>query len=318
MRVSTMQMHNTLSGSMQKAQGNVSKTLLQMSSGKEILKPSDDPFASVQLLKLDDHLSKLETWSGNIDKATTFLGNQESALMDMNNNLDRTRDLVLSAGNGALSLEDRKAIAKEIEQTVSTLKSLANTKGAGDEYIFGGTAGQQEPVQKVPVIDEKGNPVLDADGNPVEEWSFEGSESVREVQVSDSQHATLGSTASDLFFQGDKDFFTQMDEFVAILNKDPLAEGELEGAIDAAIKGIDATSGAVNEGLTDIGAEINMLEEAKDTNTDLVATNKAMQSSLEALDYAEAIPRLTIEQTVLTATQKGYASSSTLTLFNYI
>ncbi len=303
MRVSTMQMQNSMASSMQRSTSEVNKTMMQLSTGKEILKPSDDPFASSQLFALDDQLNRLDTWSNNIDLATRQLDTQETALTDMNNSLDRTRDLLLSAGNGTLSAEDRSAIAKELTETVDALKSLANTKSSNGEYIFAGTAGNQPPISQ---NEETG------------EWSYNGSDNVRELPISDSQSASLGSTANELFFSKGDDFFAQMDKVIATLNTDPLPEGELESVIADSIGVIDNTSSAVNSALTGIGAEINMLENAEDTNIDLQTSNKAMQSSLEDLDYAEAITRLTMEQTALSATQKSFVSSNQLSLFNYI
>ncbi len=303
MRVSTMQMQNSMASSMQRSTSEVNKTMMQLSTGKEILKPSDDPFASSQLFALDDQLNRLDTWSNNIDLATRQLDTQETALTDMNNSLDRTRDLLLSAGNGTLSAEDRSAIAKELTETVDALKSLANTKSSNGEYIFAGTAGNQPPISQ---------------NEQTGEWSYNGSDNVRELPISDSQSASLGSTANELFFSKGDDFFAQMDKVIATLNTDPLPEGELESVIADSIGVIDNTSSAVNSALTGIGAEINMLENAEDTNIDLQTSNKAMQSSLEDLDYAEAITRLTMEQTALSATQKSFVSSNQLSLFNYI
>ena len=92
MRVSTMQMHNSMSGSMQQASRDVNRTLSQMAAGKKILTPSDDLFASVQLKNLEQQQSKLEIWKGNIDRATSFLNTQEINLKDMNKNVDRAQD----------------------------------------------------------------------------------------------------------------------------------------------------------------------------------------------------------------------------------
>lgn len=303
MRISTLQMHNSMNSSVQRSSNEVNKTLLQISTGKEILKPSDDPFASSQLMELDDQLNRMETWSGNIDKATMQLGSQETALTDMNNSLDRARELLLSAGNDTMSKEDRAGVAKELTQTLENLKSLANTKAAGGEHIFAGTAGNKAPIQQ----DE-------ATGD----WSYEGSTNIRELPVSDSQTASLGVTADELFFDDGNDFFGQMDKLITTLNTDPLPAGELKTVIADSMGSLDNTQAAVNSSLTGVGAQMNALETAAETNDDMQLANKSMQSSLEDVDLAEAITKLSMEQTALTASQKSFVSSSKLSLFNYI
>jgi flagellar hook-associated protein 3 FlgL len=221
----------------------------------------------------------------------------------MNDGLDRTRDLVLSSGNATRSAEDRSAIAREVSQTVDTLLSLANTRASSGEFVFAGTAGDRKAIEK---------------NETTGTWSFQGATNVRELPVSDSQIASLGTTANTLFFNGSHNFFGQMDKLVDTLNKNPLAESELEQIIVESLDSIDSAQHAVNTSLTSIGAQMNALDTAEEINTDLQLGNQSLQSTLEDLDYIGAITQLTLEQTALTAAQKSFASASKMSLFNYI
>ncbi|MCL6270096.1 flagellar hook-associated protein FlgL [Sansalvadorimonas sp. 2012CJ34-2] len=297
MRVSTMQLHNSMSGNIQTASTGVSKTMMQLSSNKRILAPSDDVFAASQLMGLDDDLSQLEVWSSNIKSATTMLSNQETALKDINNNMNRARDLAISAKNGSKSQEDLEAIAKELEQVVETIADLTNTKSSSGEYIFGGTKGDTAPIKKA------------ASG-----WDNNSSSSTRKIEISDSQSASLGVTSEQLFGSS-AEFLEEMDTFIAAL-KNPSTDNA--AAVDKVIKDIDKAQKSVNESITTIGAEVNTLKAAETTNADKQLANKSMQSSLEDLDFAEATTRLSVQQTMLTAAQKSYSSTIKLSLFNYV
>ncbi len=320
MRVSTMQMHNTMSGNIQQASGSVSKTMMQLSANKRILSPSDDVFASTQLMGLDDDLFQLEVWSSNIGSATTILSNQETALKDINNNMNRARDLVLSTGNGSMSQEDLNAVAVELEQVLETMADITNTQSSSGEYIFGGTRGNQASLEKVTrnITDEHGDIIYESDGvtpKTEEVWVSQSSDDARKLEISDSQKAELGVTSNDLY-GGDAEFFNEMEDFIAALRSGDTST--IDQAIDQTIEMIDKHQKNVNQAITTIGAEINTLEAAETTNADRQLVNKSMQSSLEDLDYAEATTRLSIEQTMLTAAQKSYSSTIQLSLFNYV
>ena len=184
MRVSTLQMHTTMTSSMQQTTNNVNNTLLQMVSGKKILKPSDDPLASLQIMGMNDDLAKLDQYQKNITAVQLSLSAEETVLNDTTDTLQRLRDLTLSAGNDGMTQEDLDAIAQEVDHLIEQLADMANTQSAGGEYLFGGTKGDTAPVIK------------DASGN----WVYVGGDSSREIPISDNRTIAQGDTAGDIFF----------------------------------------------------------------------------------------------------------------------
>jgi len=116
---------------------NFEKLQGQLSSGKRILKPSDDPVAVAKSLKLRADLSYNQQYVGNADNAISWLEATESALKDLGDVLHRARELAVQASNGTLAPEDRMAVADEIEQLQGHIVQVGNATYAG-RYIFAG------------------------------------------------------------------------------------------------------------------------------------------------------------------------------------
>ena len=119
-------------------QARLNETQLQLSTGKKINRPSDDPSASTQLLKLSTLKSKTEQYNRNIESARNQLQLQESVLSSVTNVLQRVRELTVQANNATQSDESRAAIADEIYNRIDELLQYANTKDPDGEYIFSG------------------------------------------------------------------------------------------------------------------------------------------------------------------------------------
>ena len=222
---------------------------------------------------------------------------------------------MLSAGNGTMTAKDLKAIAVELKQVTRTITDLTNTRSSSGEYIHAGTKGDKPALVKTTKMDVAGKPVKDAKGKEVKEWKYVGSDQPRALQISDSQLAKFGITAKDV-----PAFLNKMEGFVKTLEniKLPADQDKLKQSIQDTLASTKSMSASVNKGITSVGAELNTLKAAKQTNQTLQLGNKNMRSSLEDLDVAEAVTRLSIEKTILQATQKSYAQASRLSLFNIL
>ena len=138
MRLSSSQIYQQSVNIMLEQQAKLTEVDQQIASGKRILKPSDDPSATVQILNLNTEVLKLEQYSSNIDAARTQLSQTEEVLRQSGNVLQRARELMLQANNDTLDSNNRKAIAGELSSLKAQLVALANTRDATGEYVFAG------------------------------------------------------------------------------------------------------------------------------------------------------------------------------------
>ena len=129
---------------------NVTSQLLQtqnrLSSGKQIQKPSDDPFGTARALQLRSDLAANEQYQKNVNDASAWQNTTDTALGDIGGLTLRARDLVVQAGNGSLSSSDRLTIAAVIDQIIESVKTAGNTEYAGT-YVFSGSQTTTPPYK---------------------------------------------------------------------------------------------------------------------------------------------------------------------------
>ncbi len=111
--------------------GKMATMLEQMSSGKKIAKPSDDPVIAQKGMYYRSNLIEVTQYKRNLSEVYLWMDNAEAGMEQANSNLQRIRELVVQAANDTNTDVDREAIAKEINQLKADLVSVANTQVAG-------------------------------------------------------------------------------------------------------------------------------------------------------------------------------------------
>ncbi len=166
-------------------QSQVNNTQLQISSGKRILAPSDDPAGSVRLLDLGESLSRLNKFQSNIDFAQNRLSLSDTTLQSVTNNLQRVRELAVQGFNDVNSASDKKSIAVEIFARVDELVSLANSRDANGDYLYAGFKSQTEPFS--------GNAQTGV-------FTFNGDQGERYLNIGENRTITDGNSGAEIFF----------------------------------------------------------------------------------------------------------------------
>ena len=145
MRVSTSWMQQQSVGSMMDRQSDLSDLNIQLSTGKRINQPSDDPVGAARALDLTHVTADTAQYQRNITSANARLGLEDQTLSNVTNVLGRVRTLLLQAANGTQTDETRGDIAAEMVQLRQQLLGQANSKDGQGEYIFAGNRTGTEP-----------------------------------------------------------------------------------------------------------------------------------------------------------------------------
>jgi len=119
----------------------------QLSTGKKITRPSDDPVVATKGMAYRSNLSEVNQYKRNLTEAQSWFDNSESGLEQVNSILQRTKELVVQGLNGTYGSDDRQAIAREIEQLKMDYMQVGNTQVAGN-YIFNGVNVGVSPVSE--------------------------------------------------------------------------------------------------------------------------------------------------------------------------
>ncbi|WP_286222601.1 flagellar hook-associated protein FlgL [Marinobacter apostichopi] len=182
-RISSQQIFSGGINRLQELNSNLNSTQQQISTGKRVNTPSDDPVAAARILKLDQELSRVETYQRNVNLAENRLSQEESALESSIDIVQRVRELAVQAGNGALSAEDRRSISSELKERLGQLANVANTRDASGEYIFSGFQGSRQAF------------VQDAAGS----WQYQGDEGQRVLEIDDGVTVPISDHGKGIF-----------------------------------------------------------------------------------------------------------------------
>lgn len=184
MRVSTSQIYSIANIGMRDAQVAVDKTSQQISTGKRVLSPADDPVASTAILMLNQELSRTTQFSKNIDTANNNLALEDTTLQSITSLVQRLKELSVSAGNTAvLTPSDYKAISAEVDSRLGELLNLQNTRNASGQYIFAGFQSEAQPF------------VNNGGGN----YSYQGDEGQLYVQASTTVNVAVSDSGKKIF-----------------------------------------------------------------------------------------------------------------------
>ena len=133
----------------------------QMSDGKRIHRPSDDPVRVIRSMQYRSALVQNEQFKSNVQDAQSWMEITDSAMKDLSSLMTRAKELVVRAiaPNPTVASD---ATAKEIDGIINQAIQVANTQ-VGDRYIFAGQMDKTQPFQRVMLEDPTGQSNLKVD-----------------------------------------------------------------------------------------------------------------------------------------------------------
>jgi flagellar hook-associated protein 3 FlgL len=261
----------------------VSKYQRQISSGRRMEKPSDDPLATYNAMRLRSELQGIVNDQRSISDAKGWLDTTEASLNEINEVVQHARELALQGSNGTMAQADRDKLADEVDQLIQTAKSAANAQYAG-RYVFSGTK-----TDTVPYLQ-----------GAVDTWQGDTSGSIYR-SVGAGQTVAINVRGEDILGSGGAD-----GKVLASLRSlsTNLRAGNTAGL------GTDTTALASNieqissaRGLT--GAVTNRLESANARLSQMEEATTGLLSEAEDTDIAKALIQLTTQQSVYEAALKS-------------
>jgi len=155
-RITQSMVQRSLLADLNSVADRLSRTRIKLSSGKEITRPSDDPFAVSRAITLRSSLEETRQYQRNVNEATAWADTTEVALARITDAVQRARELLIQGSSDTNGPEARAAIAAEIETLIDLIKQEANTTYAG-RYVFAGTATETRPYDLGPSDAYNGN-----------------------------------------------------------------------------------------------------------------------------------------------------------------
>lgn len=183
MRISTNMIYDMGTKGVQAQTADLLKIQQQMSTGRRVLTPADDPIAASRALDVSQSQSTTEQFTRNGQTATDALGMQDSILSSTNDLLQSIRGLAINAGNPGLSSSDRKSLATELQSDYEQLLGFANATDGNGQYLFSGYRGSTQAFSE------------SSPGNVV----YNGDQGQRQIQISASRQVGVSSSGASVF-----------------------------------------------------------------------------------------------------------------------
>jgi flagellar hook-associated protein 3 FlgL len=272
----------------------MAKLQQQLSSGKLISQPSDDPAGTVSAMQFRTDIRTNQQWSRNAQDGISWLNTIDSALSSSMDNLQRVRDLTVQ-GSSTGSMDDtaRAALATEVDSIRQGLIGTANTTYLG-RPVFGGTTG--------------GTQAYNADGT----YAGDTSSVNRTVGAGSSVQVDANGKA---VFGADTDP-TNLFTVLAQISTD-LRSGSSSG-LSAGLGNLDAAMNRIKTVQADVGARTNRITQLKQDADDRVLSLKSSLSDVEDIDLPSTIVNLQMQQTAYQAALGATAKAVQPSLMDFL
>ena len=147
MRITNSMVQRNVLADLNAVADKLTRSQMKAASGKEITRPSDDPFHASQAMGLRTSLSGTKQYQRNIDDAMGWAEMTEDALDDITSNIQLARDRLVQGGTDSTDAAGRESIAQELEQLIAAIKQGASKSYRGS-YVLSGTSTGTQPYRE--------------------------------------------------------------------------------------------------------------------------------------------------------------------------
>jgi flagellar hook-associated protein 3 FlgL len=143
-RITTGMVQRNVLSDLNAVSERLTRSQQRASSGKQLTRPSDDPFNASRALGMRQSLEATRSYQRTVTDADGWQQATETALAQITDAVHRARDLVVQGASDSSDPAARTSIATEIDQLIKSVKESANASYRGS-YVFSGTATRTAP-----------------------------------------------------------------------------------------------------------------------------------------------------------------------------
>jgi flagellar hook-associated protein 3 FlgL len=298
----SMVSRNVLSD-LQDVYNRLAQTQQKMASGKEITRPSDDPFGTSRALALSSSLEGTQQYQRNVTDAQSWQQVSETALSSINDAAQRARELLVQAANGTNDTATRTAIAEEIDQLAESIKGDANAQYGG-RYVLSGTKTDTAPY------------VLGA-VPPNDAYQGDSGAIYREIGPNVSvQVNALGSTVLGAGVPGDGGLISVLRGISQHLRGGTPADVSALRTTD--LKALDSSLGTVTQTRAVTGATTNRLDTALSRLQEVEQSTTSLLSNTTDADMAKTLIDFSTQQSVYQSALRAGANIVQASLLDFL
>jgi flagellar hook-associated protein 3 FlgL len=290
-------MSNDVLAAIWETQSQENTALQQVSTGKRVNVPSDDPLAAAQMIGNQAQTSRSDQYLQNIDTLTSQLQTADTAVGSAVAAVTQAITLGVQGSTGTLSASDRQQVAQNLIGIQSQLVQLANVS-VGGSYLFGGTATTTPPYTLNP-----------ASPSGV---TYNGNTGTNTVQIADGLNLQTNVPGSQLFQNSAGDVFGSMQKLITALQTGTPADAQ--SATNELRTAFDSLTGQ----RIFYGSAVNQLNSTQTFLQQEQVTLKSQANNLVGADLTKAAVDLTRAQTAHEAALAAAAKILPTSLLDYL
>jgi flagellar hook-associated protein 3 FlgL len=296
MRVNPNLVPGVLAG-LQQTQSTLNAALLEVSTGKSVNQPSDNPAASANMVQNTIDSKDVDQYTQNVGSVLSMVQTADSALSSVVSSLTKAVTLGTEGANGTMNPSDQQAIATQVQGILSTIVSLANTSFQGS-YVFGGTASTSVPYT--------------ADSTSASGYKYNGNSGVNSVAIGDDLSVQANLPGSQVFSNSSNDVLGALSSLVSAL------QSGNSSAIETATNAVSSALSYVSQQRVTYGNAETQLNSQETYLQQETVTLTSQANSLVGVDMAKAATDLAQAQTANSAALAAASKVLPTTLLNYL
>jgi flagellar hook-associated protein 3 FlgL len=307
MRVATLSSFDASVAQLQRRQQDLTSAQEKLTSGKRVLRASDDPAAAATAERALAAEARAVSRQRALDASRHAMQLAEDALGEAGELMQQVREQVVAAGNGSYTDAERRIVAASLRSLRDDLLAVANRQDGTGRFVFGGQGGGALPLLDVPggVIYTATAGQMQAATGEATALSVDG----RAAFLQAPDPANPGSPIS---------VFDAIDQVATALETPNQTAAQIAATISTGIGQVDLVADNLSSWRAETGQALNRIDAVEDRLAQSKLDAQRERSDAEDLDMLSAISDFQSQQTGYDAALKTYSIVQRMSLFDYI
>jgi flagellar hook-associated protein 3 FlgL len=269
MRISAKIMAENIKANLARQSTQLMNTETQLSTGKRINKPSDDPTGIGKVLDYRSTQQTIGQYRSNITDANTRIQYTEDVLGQINDFVDQAKNIAANTEGG-----DGAGLAQQVDNIQKQILDLANSK-YDNEYIFSGNRSDTPPFDSA---------------SP---YTYNGDNGSHQVIVGQGISVQIQTDGSQMFEDGGDNLFQVLDNLKTALNTDPVNAAAVQSTVDP----LDRISKRLEQAQSGMATTYQSLKNTDNHWSNFSNAVETMRQNVEDADITQTAIDMQVQQT---------------------
>ncbi len=290
-------LYTSVNAAIQQSEQQLQTAMNQLSSGKRVALPSDDPLAFAQDTQSLAASAQVDRYTQNADSVLSLSQQADSALSSVVTSLTQAISLGTEGGSPTLTSSQKASLAQQVQGLLSDVVSQANL-GSNGNSLFAGTAGTLTPFV--------------ADATSPNGYAYQGNSGSNQTAVGENLQVTVNVPGDTIFTNAGGNVLGSLQQMVTALGSGTTAD------LSTATAGITAAIAHVGQVRAIYGSTVNQLMAQNNILSQETVSLTSQQSALTGIDTATAATNLSQAQTTNSAVLAMAAKILPQSLLTYL